>query len=729
MVGQLLGPVLGPVRRQGLQPAGRPLVLVGPGRPGQLPVGDVADQDVAEGVLALPGDRRTTLAAQQLPALQGVQAGLQGGRFGIAEGGHGPQPADLAEHGRVLHQPLVLGGEGVQAGGDDALNCLGQGQLVGPLQLPGRPDPAQEPPVGQHAHVLLGIQGVAPGPGQQGRLQLGREQDLAEQAADQPGGVGLAERGQRDGGRVGLAAAPAGPAGQQLRAGGGHDQQRHLDGPVHQVVEEVQQDLIRPVQVLHHQHGGALLGQRLQEPPPAGERLPLPLAAQLPGALQPHERTQVSGDPGRLLTVADHVGDGPGELGLGRLGRIGFEDAGLGLDDLAQRPQRHPLPIRKAAALPPGGQLRLALDQLQQLEHQPALAHPGDPDQGHQLGGLLGAGPGQGVRQQPELPIPADQGGSGGLGDVHPQAGPRRQRLPHPDRVRLALGRHRLRLAVLDRPFGGPEGALVDQDPVGRGGGLQPGSGVDHVPRGHPLALDRSGVQHHQRLPGGHPHPHMQIQRWVGLVELGDRLADSQGGPHRPLRVVLVGDRSAEQRHHRVPDELLHRPPIALQVGPQPSVVGGEQAPDVLDVQPLRPAGEPDQVAKQHADDLAFLPSGQCRSGQRRRTAQAEPGPLGIVLTTALTDRHPGIVGAGLEPVHTRSVTLDHKPQGCSPGLRLLLEQWPRPAKGARCCRDPFCNSKTGLRAVACRGHPGPAAVPGRNCCRFSRSRYQSAST
>jgi hypothetical protein len=132
----------------------------------------------------------------------------------------------------------------------------------------------------------------------------------------------------------------------------------------------------------------------------------------------------------------------------------------------------------------------------------------------------------------------------------------------------------------------------------------------------------------------------MQIRCWVGLVELRHRLPDGQGGPHRSLRVVLVGGRGAEQGHHGIADELLHRPPIALQVSPEPGVVGGEQAADVFDVEAFGAAGEADQVAEQHADPLALLPPGHRRSGQRGGTAQAESGPLGVVLTAVLADRH-----------------------------------------------------------------------------------------
>jgi hypothetical protein len=146
------------------------------------------------------------------------------------------------------------------------------------------------------------------------------------------------------------------------------------------MIEEVEQDLVGPVQVLYHQHRRALLDHRLHKPPPGRERLGLPVTAHLCVAGQADQRPQLPGDPGGLRLVVDQVGHGLGELGVGGFGRVAVQDAGLGLHDLAECPQRHPLPIGQAAALPPGDQLRLGLHQLQQLEHQPALADPRHPN-------------------------------------------------------------------------------------------------------------------------------------------------------------------------------------------------------------------------------------------------------------------------------------------------------------------------------------------------------------
>ena len=93
------------------------------------------------------------------------------------------------------------------------------------------------------------------------------------------------------------------------------------------------------MQVLKDQYRRALLGQRLQEPPPGRERLGLPVTTGLARARQADQPPQVPGDPGRLGVIAEQVGHGPVQLGGGRLRRVGLQDSCLGLDHLPQRPE------------------------------------------------------------------------------------------------------------------------------------------------------------------------------------------------------------------------------------------------------------------------------------------------------------------------------------------------------------------------------------------------------
>ena len=81
-------------------------------------------------------------------------------------------------------------------------------------------------------------------------------------------------------------------------------------------------------------------------------------------------------------------------------------------------------------------------------------------------------------------------------------------------------------------------------------------------------------------------------------------VADRERRPDRPLGVVLVRDRRAEDRHHRVADELLDRAAEPLELGLQPRVVGIEEGGDVLGVHRLGLDVNPARSAKRTVTTL-----------------------------------------------------------------------------------------------------------------------------
>ena len=198
--------------------------------------------------------------------------------------------------------------------------------------------------------------------------------------------------------------------------------------------------------------------------------------------------------------------------------------------------------------------------------------------------------------------------------DVDAEARPRLQRLPDRDRLLFSFCRDRLGLAVLDRVPRRPVGALADEDPVHGGGALQPRGRVDDVAGGHPLALGRARVERDERLAGVDGDPHLEP------LFFSDPVANREGGPDGALGVVLVRERRPEERHHRVADELLHRPAEVLELPAQPRVIRREQLAHVLRIHPLGPRREPNEVGEEDGDDLPLLPPG-CR----RRAASATP--------------------------------------------------------------------------------------------------------
>ena len=62
----------------------------------------------------------------------------------------------------------------------------------------------------------------------------------------------------------------------------------------------------------------------------------------------------------------------------------------------------------------------------------------------------------------------------------------------------------------------------------------------------------------------------------------------------------------AEEGHHRVADEFLDGPAVALELGAQPLVVGPQNCVDILRVQRFGARCEADEIGEQHRNDLAL---------------------------------------------------------------------------------------------------------------------------
>ena len=119
-------------------------------------------------------------------------------------------------------------------------------------------------------------------------------------------------------------------------------------------------------------------------------------------------------------------------------------------------------------------------------------------------------------------------------------------------------------------------------------GGLEARGGVDDVAGRHSLSAAGVGPEHDQRLAGVDADAHVQVEAGLLLVQPVDRGADRERRADRPLGIVLVGHRRAEERHDGVADELLDRPAVVLELVAQERVVRRQGAADVLDVHAAR---------------------------------------------------------------------------------------------------------------------------------------------
>ena len=101
------------------------------------------------------------------------------------------------------------------------------------------------------------------------------------------------------------------------------------------------------------------------------------------------------------------------------------------------------------------------------------------------------------------------------------------------------------------------------------------------------------------------------MQRAGQIRLVGDELLEADVQPHRrpdrPVGVVLVRDRRAEQRDDRITQHLVDRAAERLDVDDEALECPIDHALQTLRIEVLRQAGVPDDVGEQHRDDTAFL--------------------------------------------------------------------------------------------------------------------------
>ena len=97
----------------------------GTGRARDLLVADVPDQQMPEAMLGLALHRARARRTNKLLAGEFVQRLLHLVQVAVTHLRQRPRPEHLADHRGVLEQALPLGGEGVEAGGDQRLHRIG----------------------------------------------------------------------------------------------------------------------------------------------------------------------------------------------------------------------------------------------------------------------------------------------------------------------------------------------------------------------------------------------------------------------------------------------------------------------------------------------------------------------------------------------------------------------------------------------------------------------------
>ncbi len=391
-----------------------------------------------------------------------------------------------------------------------------------------------------------------------------------------------AERLEQERRRVQLASGPARPIVEQFGARDAEQEDRRVTRHVGNVLDEVDEDWLGPLQVVDDDDLRPLGRPRLEEPP-------------------------------------------EGELRLRR--RRADDGVGLGADrdqDLDQRPVGDPLAVREA---PPAQDVGRVADALEEVRDEARLPDPGRAEQREQPARAVGDGVLVVAPQPLSLALSADErrlevpGERGGAADHLEEA-------EGLDGLRLALQRERLDGLDLHRVAHEHASLSADQRLSRRSRLLEARSDVDGVARDERLALaaddDLAGVDADPRLE----------------PVLGDRGAHLRGSTDRAQGIVLMRDRDPEDRHDRVADELLHRSAVALDDRAQILEVAAHASAQRLGIGRLPQRRGADEVAEEDGDNLALLAGCDRLGGERRAAHPAQAEAFRVFLAAAWANDH-----------------------------------------------------------------------------------------
>ena len=173
-----------------------------------------------------------------------------------------------------------------------------------------------------------------------------------------------------------------------------------------------------------------------------------------------------------------------------------------------------------------------------------------------------------------------------------------------------------------DATAGSAVGRFADQDGAGRGDRLQARGRVHQVAGDHAFVFRAQG---HRRFAGQGPGACRQAAD-AADADGWHRLDQVHGRSNGALGVVLVGDRRAPDRHHRVTDEFLDRAPVAFDDLARDLEVAREELAHVLRIAVLGRGREADQVREQDRHQPSLRLRGRSSQGATHRRAVGRSG-------------------------------------------------------------------------------------------------------
>jgi hypothetical protein len=381
-------------------------------------------------------------------------------------------------------------------------------------------------------------------------------------------------------------------------------------------VAEDRQELLRrpidPVEVLDHHDLRPLVGRAQDH---SAERLEDPAAALAGiergdrgvGRAEREEIAQIGRC--RADVVADRR-DGNLELRHRDIVGIALVDADPPLEKINERVKGRGAAKGEAMPLAPVGVARAAAE----LVEQARLTDPGFADDEHDLA-VPGARPGERGLERLELVPAPDEGREPALGPGVEARSAFARRLdgPRADGLRFAAHRQLTERAGVKVVGDETVRGLADYDRSRLRGLLQARGDVGRVADRrivHPeVAPDAADHDEPAIETLAHPEGEGAVLLQLALIVCEGAL-DAERGAHGPLCMVLVSDRSAEECHDAVTEELVHRAFVAVHLGQHDLERVRHQRVDNLGVEPGRECGEAGDVNEQDRDLFALALQG-----------------------------------------------------------------------------------------------------------------------
>ncbi len=308
---------------------------------GQGGVGDLAQQPLDEPILAPLRRARIVVPHQDLAAAEVVQHSVDVVGIRAGDGAERGRAERESQHRCVLHERALRRRKAIDPRGDERMERFRHGELAeiadGAEGVAVALDAAV---IQQRAHRLDRIQ----------RDALRAPDDPVDDAVRQTGHepahhrshLVVVERGEREGGEAALAGTPRRPAVEELRARQRDDVDRSAARPGQQVLDEVEETLIGPLEILEDHDHRAGLGDALEEGAPCAEELPAFARPALADAQEMQQRTLQAPTFVRIGHELIQAGGEP----RARARLIGsFADADPHADHLAKRPEADALAI------------------------------------------------------------------------------------------------------------------------------------------------------------------------------------------------------------------------------------------------------------------------------------------------------------------------------------------------------------------------------------------------